>query len=127
MILSAVAAVSLIVSGLGIATVMLMTVGERTREIGIKKALGANDRNIRWEFLIEAMLVSWVGSFIGSSLAIVLVITGSALLGNENSGVSWNIVIGITFFSAIWGGICGAYPAMKAAKLCPVDALRRGE
>ena len=127
MILGAVAAVSLGVSGLGIATVMLMTVGERTQEIGVKKALGADNHHILWEFLLEAVVISWAGSVMGVLGASVLMAIGEMVLGIPLMGFTWTIGTVISVFSALWGGVCGAYPALQAARLCPVDALRRGE
>ena len=127
LVLGAVAAISLGVSGLGIATVMLMTVGERTREIGVKKALGADNRHILWEFLLEAVVISWAGSLLGVLAGTLLLWAAGLAVGIPLWAASWTVGGGISLFSALWGGICGAYPALQAACLCPVEALRRGE
>lgn len=128
-ILGAIAAVSLLVSGLGIATVMLMTVGERTREIGVKKALGAPSSSILIEFLSEAVLLSCLGSVIGVLIGTAAVAAGSILFTGTpfSFSVPWGILVGVPIASAVLGGIFGAYPAQKAANYSPMEALRRGE
>ena len=128
-ILGAIAAVSLLVSGLGIATVMLMTVGERTREIGVKKALGAPSSSILIEFLSEAVLLSCLGSVIGVLMGTVAVAAGSVLFTGTlfSFTAPWGVLVGVPIASAALGGIFGAYPAQKAARYSPMEALRRGE
>ena len=128
-ILGAIAAVSLLVSGLGIATVMLMTVGERTREIGVKKALGAPSSSILIEFLSEAVLLSCLGSVIGVLMGTVAVAAGSVLFtGSPFSFTApWGVLVGVPIAPAVLGGTFGAYPAQKAANYSPMEALRRGE
>lgn len=121
--LSAVAGISLIVSGISIMTVMLVSVSERTREIGIKKSIGASRGAIVAEFLFESALITFIGGIIG-------VVTGaavSALIGAAaGSGISvnWGLCGTVLLISVLTGGIFGVYPAFKAAALKPVDALR---
>ena len=120
--LGAVAAISLVVGGIGIMNIMLVSVTERTREIGVRKALGATYSVIVTQFLIEAVVISLMGGIIG----IVLGIGSSKLIGMA-SGMSTVIsipTIGMSFaFSMAIGLIFGIYPARKAAKLNPIDAL----
>ena len=120
--LGAVAAISLVVGGIGIMNIMLVSVTERTREIGIRKALGATYSVIVTQFLIEAVVISLMGGIIG----IILGIGSSKMIGMA-SGMSTVIsipTIGMSFaFSMAIGLIFGIYPARKAAKLNPIDAL----
>ena len=120
--LGAVAAISLVVGGIGIMNIMLVSVTERTREIGIRKALGATYFVIVTQFLIEAVVISLMGGLIGIALGI-----GASKLIGLASGMSTvisvpTIVLSFTFSMAI-GLVFGIYPARKAAKLNPIDAL----
>jgi hypothetical protein len=120
--LGAVAAISLVVGGIGIMNIMLVSVTERTREIGIRKALGATYFVIVTQFLIEAVVISLMGGLIGIALGI-----GASKLISLASGMSTvisvpTIVISFAFSMAI-GLVFGIYPARKAAKLNPIDAL----
>jgi len=117
---------SLLIGAFGIANIMFVTVKERTNQIGIQKALGANNSFILWQFLFEAMFLSIIGGIIG----IVLVWGGTKLLTKITSdfqiGLSFeNIVIGL-FISSVIGIVAGLLPAWKAAKLDPVEAIRTG-
>lgn len=121
--LSAVAGISLIVSGISIMTVMLVSVSERTREIGIKKSIGASRGMIITEFLFESVLITFIGGIIGITAGVII----SALIGAAaGSGLIVNFgLCGIVLLiSLAVGGIFGVYPAFKAADLKPVDALR---
>lgn len=124
MLLTAIGGVSLVVSGLGIMTIMLVSVNERTKEIGIKKAIGATRRRILSEFLMEAAVISLIGSLAGLTLGGGLMAVVSALLGWPVSlpagsfGVLILVAVGI-------GCVFGVYPAVKASRLRPVEALRR--
>ena len=121
-VLTAISAISLLVSGLSIMTVMTVAVGERTREIGIKKALGATDRHILGEFLSEAVVLSVGGGVIGVLIGGGCGAIGLALFGMPLTTIpslAWLIV-----FAAAVGMLFGVYPAMKAARLDPVEALR---
>ena len=122
-VLSAIAGISLIVSGLSIMTVMLVSVNERTREIGIKKSIGATNGDILIEFLLEAMLITFLGGVIGCVLGIGISVIGCLVLGLEVI-INFKLIMGIIGFSMIIGLVFGVYPAIRAAKLKPVDALR---
>jgi len=123
MLLSSVAVISLVVGGIGIMNIMLVSVTERTREIGIRKAIGATPRDILMQFLIESAIISLLGGLIG----IVLGVGGSMLLakiGGWNTIVSSTAIIAAVVVSAGVGIFFGIYPASKAAALHPIDALR---
>lgn len=123
MILSVIGGISLMVAGLSIMTVMLVTVHERTREIGIKKSIGANRKTILLEFLTEAFLLSLVGSLVGLTAGLLLGGAGCAVLGLQMSVNLQSIGVSVLFSVAI-GILFGVYPAVKASKLKPVEALR---
>lgn len=119
----AIAAISLIVGGIGIMNIMLVSVTERTREIGIRKALGAKTRDILTQFLIESAIISAAGGLIGTFLGLGIVALGTALIGIDMV-VDPMIVIVAVVFSAVVGIFFGIYPASKAAKADPIEALR---
>jgi putative ABC transport system permease protein len=118
-----VAAISLIVGGIGVMNIMLVTVTERTREIGIRKALGATDGNIQMQFLIEAVILTAIGGMIGITLGYF---GGFALGGfiGLTPTVSIPTVLGTVAISSAIGIVFGVYPAGKAARLDPIEALR---
>lgn len=122
-VLSIIAGISLVVSGLSVMTTMLVSVSERTREIGIKKSIGARNLDILQEFILESMMITVIGSGFGAVLGIAVSAAGCFMLGLPvaiNGGI-------ITFslgISLVIGLLFGAYPAYKAAKLSPVDALK---
>jgi putative ABC transport system permease protein len=123
LLLGAIASVSLLVGGIGIMNIMLVSVTERTREIGIRMAIGARERDILMQFLLEAIIISVIGCFIGLLLGI-----GGALLTNSLTGTSV-IISGSSVFvafsvAAAVGIFFGFYPARKAAQLDPIEALR---
>lgn len=122
-ILSTIAAVSLIVAGLGIMTIMIVSVNERTREIGIKKSIGATGGMILAEFLIEAFAISLIGSIAGLCLGIAIVWVGCKIVSVAMS-LNLTMLISSVILSVGIGVVFGAYPAFMAAKLKPVDALR---
>lgn len=120
--LGAVAAISLVVGGIGIMNIMLVSVTERTREIGVRKALGATYRVIVMQFLIEAVVISLVGGAIG----ILVGIGASKLIGaltSMKTVISMGPILLSFGFSMAIGLVFGLYPARKAAKLNPIDAL----
>lgn len=123
MLLGGIAAISLLVGGIGIMNIMLVSVTERTREIGIRKAIGAKGRDILMQFLIEAVVLSILGGGIG----IILGWGGSKLIGkilNMAASVSASSVLMAFAFSAAIGIVFGVFPARKAAGMDPIDALR---
>ncbi len=122
-LLAAIAGVSLLVGGIGIMNIMLVSVTERTREIGIRMAVGARKRDILMQFLAEAIILSLLGGAIGILLAIGIVWIMSAW-AHIAAIISPGIVVASAAFAAIVGIFFGYYPARKAANLYPIDALR---
>ncbi len=122
-LLSAVAAVSLLVGGIGIMNIMLVSVTERTREIGIRLAIGALEREVLTQFLVEAVVLSSFGGLIGIALALAGSLWLSAVL-NVPFVFNGGIVLIAFLFSALVGVIFGYFPALKAARLDPIVALR---
>lgn len=121
--IGAVAAISLLVGGIGVMNIMLVSVTERTREIGIRKAIGATTNAILLQFLTESVIISLMGGIIGMILGIV----GASVIGSFakiTPSVSFKDVIMVIIFSSAVGIFFGIYPARKAAKLNPIDALR---
>ncbi|MCL2264648.1 MAG: ABC transporter permease [Treponema sp.] len=121
-LLAAIAGVSLLVGGIGIMNIMLVSVTERTREIGIRMAVGGRKRDILFQFLTESVILSIMGGLLGIGLAF-LVCRIMAAMGIP-SVINPLIVAGSTLFAALVGIVFGYYPALKAAKLYPIDALR---
>ena len=123
LLLAGIAAVSLIVGGIGIMNIMLVSVTERTREIGIRKALGATQVNVLLQFLIEAMVLCMLGGVIGIALG-----AGAAIV--LRSAFNWNTSVGLSsvlvsfLFAAAVGIVFGVWPARRAASLDPIEALR---
>lgn len=122
-LLGSVACVSLIVGGIGIMNIMLVSVTERTREIGIRMAVGARSKDILLQFLTEAVVLSFIGGVIGILLGIISSKSISALAGWPAILSPGSILVAF-FFSSFIGVIFGFYPARKAALLDPIDALR---
>ena len=123
MLLGAVAGISLLVGGIGIMNIMMVSVTERTREIGIRKALGATFRNIMMQFLIESVVIGIIGGFIGIFMGCTLSIAVAEFF-NFNTVITL-LPIAVSFSFAVGTGLFfGIYPARKAAKLDPIEALR---
>jgi putative ABC transport system permease protein len=121
--IGAVAAISLLVGGIGVMNIMLVSVTERTREIGIRKAIGATTNTIMLQFLTESVIISLIGGVIG----LILGLLGGEAIGsfaNISPVLSVRAIVGAILFSSAVGIFFGIYPARKAAKLDPIDALR---
>ena len=122
-LLAAVAGVSLLVGGIGIMNIMLVSVTERTREIGIRLAIGALEGQVLTQFLVEAVVLSVFGGFVGIGIGL-----GLALLATRGLQVPFVIdptIVAVAFlFSALVGVVFGYFPARRAARLDPIEALR---
>lgn len=123
MLLATIAAISLLVGGIGIMNIMLVSVTERTKEIGLRKAIGARRRDILLQFLTESIVVSVVGGLWGIFLG-ALITTLLSLFTGWSTSISMSSVLLSFVFSALIGIIFGSYPAQKASKLNPIEALR---
>ncbi len=127
--LVAIAAISLFVGGIGIMNIMLVSVTERTREIGLRKALGATSKNIMTQFLLEAIMLTVSGGAIGISLGIIFSFVTSLILGNY-LGLNWQFVFPFQAMflglgvSTLIGLVFGIYPARKASRKSPIEALQ---
>lgn len=127
--LSAVAAIALIVGGIGIMNVMLVSVTERTKEIGLRKAVGARKKDILWQFLIEAIVITVLGGIFGVIIGVALSYLSSIVIG-QLLGVEWGFIISFKAIALAFGVasaiglVFGIYPARKAAALSPIEALR---
>lgn len=119
----AIAAISLVVGGIGIMNIMLVSVTERTREIGIRKALGARTKDVLLQFLIESAIISAAGGMIGTALGAGIVLAGGMAMG-ISVVIKPTVVMTAVIFSAVVGIFFGLYPASKAAKADPITALR---
>jgi putative ABC transport system permease protein len=122
--LGGIAAISLLVGGIGIMNIMLVSVTERTREIGLRKAVGAKRRDILLQFLVEAMVLSLIGGIIGMILGFVGAQGIASLSDDLTAIVSLDSILLATGFSALVGLFFGSFPALRAARLHPIDALR---
>jgi putative ABC transport system permease protein len=122
-LLNAIAAISLAVGGIGIMNIMLVSVTERTREIGLRMAVGAKPRNILMQFLVEAMTLSTMGGLVGLALGVVCSKVIASSFG-WNTLVRPDVVVAAIVFSGLVGVGFGLYPAYKASRLDPIDALR---
>ncbi len=121
--LGSIAGISLLVGGIGIMNIMLVTVAERTREIGVRKAVGANRRHILIQFLLESIILTFVAGIIGVGAGIFLS-KGIALIGSIQTAVTPLVILIAVSVSIAVGVFFGVFPAMKASKLNPVEALR---
>ncbi|TDE72166.1 FtsX-like permease family protein [Streptococcus vicugnae] len=123
-VIGAIAGISLLVGGIGVMNIMLVSVTERTREIGLRKALGATRQKILTQFLIESMVLTILGGLIGLALAVGLTGLLGSSIPNMKPSISLNIALGSLIFSALIGIVFGLLPANKASKLDPIEALR---
>lgn len=121
--IGSIAAIALLVGGIGVMNIMLVSITERTREIGTRKALGANNTNIRIQFITESALICLIGGIIGVIFGTGLGMIVSSVMGYPGSASILNILVAVGFSLAI-GVFFGYYPANKAAKLDPIEALR---
>ncbi len=122
LLLGGIAAISLLVGGIGIMNIMLVSVTERTREIGIRKAVGARRRHILLQFLAESCILSVLGGLVGLGLSFVAVTVYNAIMGS-GAAMNWSIGMAAIAFCAVIGVLFGSYPAAKASGLQPIDAL----
>jgi len=122
-LLATIAAISLVVGGIGIMNIMLVSVTERTKEIGLRKAVGAKRNDILMQFLTESVLVSFLGGFVGIILGYTITFAISSVLG-WTASISLDSVVLAFGFSVLIGIVFGIYPAHKASKLHPIEALR---
>ena len=122
--LGAIAGISLIVGGIGIMNIMLVTVSERTREIGLRKAVGAREGDILLQFLVEAVTLSVIGGIFGTILAILFSVLVTQLVPDLDVTVKTGSILFATAVSISVGAFFGAFPAQRAAAMNPIDALR---
>ncbi len=118
-----IAAISLIVGGIGVMNIMLVSITERTREIGTRKALGATNTSIRVQFIVESVIICLIGGVVGIILGIIMGVGGASLLGYPASPSVGVIALAVGF-SMVIGVFFGYYPANKAATMDPIEALR---
>ena len=122
--LGVIAGISLLVGGIGIMNIMLVSVTERTREIGLRKAVGARRRDILVQFLVEAMVLSVLGGLLGIALGSGASLAASSAIDGLSASISLSSVLTATLVSAMIGIFFGIFPAYRAARLNPIDALR---
>ncbi len=123
-ILGTIAAISLLVGGIGIMNIMLATVTERTREIGIRRALGAERRDITWQFLIETVVLAGTGGLLGVALGFAIPLVMVFFIRDQRAIVTPQSVVGAFCISVFIGIAAGIYPALRAAYMDPIEALR---
>ena len=127
--ISAIGAIALVVGGIGVMNIMLVSVMERTREIGIRKAIGASRSDILWQFLTEAVAITLIGGGIGTLVGVLAAAAGSSFINvsfaGVNAGISWFPIIALALGSSLAIGLFfGTWPAVRASKLEPIECLR---
>ena len=130
LLLGFLAAISLLVGGIGIMNIMLVSVSERTKEIGLRKSLGASRKDILWQFLVESFVVTCLGGLVGIIIGVsISLITSFVVRGyglpEWPLTISWLAIIIAFLVSMAIGLIFGIYPARKASKLSPIEAMRK--
>jgi ABC-type antimicrobial peptide transport system permease subunit len=123
-VMTAIAAISLIVGGVGIMNIMLVGVAERTREIGLRKSVGASNSNIIWQFIIEALIISLLGGILGYVGGYVIAFAISTFL-TFDPAINWQIAVAALGTSLVVGLVFGLYPAIRAARKDPIESLRQ--
>ncbi|HEX5577486.1 MAG TPA: FtsX-like permease family protein, partial [Gemmatimonadaceae bacterium] len=128
-LMGAFAGISLIVGGIGIMNVLLAAVTERTREIGIRKATGARNRDILVQFLAESVAITSVGAILGAALGLASAFTATAIMRSQTraevyAGLTWQTLAVAALVCVVTGLAFGTYPALRAARLSPIDAIR---
>ena len=118
-----IAGISLLVGGIGVMNIMLVSITERTREIGTRKALGAKNSSIRMQFIIEAVILCLIGGLLGIAAGFALGAAAASVLGYA-AAAPMAAILGSVVFSMVIGVFFGFYPANKAARLDPIEALR---
>jgi putative ABC transport system permease protein len=130
LLLSAIAAISLLVGGVGVMNIMLVSVTERTREIGIRMAVGARGRDIMRQFLVESVMLSSIGGIVGFLLGVATSVGITKVINTFSNGTEWPVVVSFPtavvamLFAAAVGIFFGYYPARRASRLDPIEALR---
>lgn len=123
-VMTAIAAISLIVGGVGIMNIMLVGVAERTREIGLRKSVGASNSNIIWQFMVEALIISLLGGILGYLGGYVIAFAISTFL-TFDPAINWQIAVAALGTSLVVGLVFGLYPAIRAARKDPIESLRQ--
>jgi putative ABC transport system permease protein len=123
LVMIGVSSIALVVGGIVIMNIMLVSVTQRTKEVGIRKAMGARKRDILWQFLVEAVTISAIGGIIGIIMGTVIAKIVSVTTSLPSAVELWSVVLGLLISSSV-GIFFGIFPAMKAAKLNPIEALR---
>ncbi len=126
-ILIGISLIALLVGGLAIINTMIMSVSERTREIGLKKALGAETRSVLGEYLVESAIIGLAGGLIGMGLGVVLIVVLNTVVKTNGANVfaiSWSVILTPVIFATVLGTLAGIFPALRASRLKPVEALK---